>query len=225
MTNMPSIPTPPPLGGVPRSGWGDGRPRGLANATIGLTAGVAVLTLLGAWAALSVYSDFRRYVGQDPVIDAPYLASQALQSLSSLLMIASYVTLSLWMTKIHKRLTDAGEHMPLGPAWAWFVWLIPVASIVMPYVYFRGLNRRAHAGTVELWWLTYLGSGVASIVGLVQVIAASNFSDAFKDPNDPFAGIDMAPFGPAGVASAIILAVSWVFLTMTIRTITAHDID
>lgn len=225
MTTLPPAPVPPPLGGAPRSGWGDGRPTGLANATIGLTAGVAVTTLLGAWASLSVYSDFERYVGEEAVVDAPYIASQGLQSLASMLMIASYVTLALWMTKVHKRLTDAGEKMPLAPTWAWFVWLIPLASLVMPYLYFRGLNRRAKARTVGVWWLTYIASGVASMVGFAQVFAASDFSEAFKDANDPLAGIDMSPLGPAGMVSAVILVVSWVFLALTLRAITARDLS
>ena len=224
MTTLPPIPTPPPLGQTSRAGWGDGRPTGLSRATIGLTGGVALLTLLGAWASLSVYDDYDRYVGPEPAYDAPYIASQILQSFSSLLMIGSYATLALWMTKVHKRLTDAGERMPLAAVWAWFVWLIPLASMVMPYIYFRGLNRRAKARTVGVWWLTYLGSGVASMVGLAQVIAASDFSEAFKDQNDLFAGIDMSPLGAAGIVSAVILAVSWVFLALTLRAITARDV-
>ena len=224
MTTLPPIPTPPPLGGTPRSGWGDGRPTGLANATIGLTGGVALLTLLGAWVSLSVYDNFDRYVAQNATYDAPYIASQLLQSLSSALMLGSYITIALWMTKVHKRLTDAGEQMPLASIWAWFVWLIPLASIVMPYLYFRGLNRRARARTVGAWWLTYLASGVTSMVGVAQVIAASDFSEAFKDPNDPFAGIDMSPLGAAGIVSAILLVVSWAFLASTLRAITARDL-
>jgi hypothetical protein len=223
MTTLPPIPTPPPLGQTSRSGWGDGRPTGLSKATIGLTGGAALLTLLGAWASLSVYDNFDKYVATEPDYDAPYIASQALQSLASMLMIASYVTLALWMTKVHKRLTDAGEKMPLASAWAWFVWLIPLASLVLPYIYFRGLNRRAKARTVGAWWLTYVGSGVASMVGLVQVIALSDFSEAFKDENDFFAGIDMSPLGATGIISAVILAVSWVLLALTLREITARD--
>jgi hypothetical protein len=224
MTTLPPIPTPPPLGGAPRSGWGDGRPTGLANATVGLTGGVALLTLLAAWASLSVYDNFDRYVAQNATYDAPYIASQALQSLSSMVMIGSYVTLALWMTKIHKRLTDSGETMPLASIWAWFVWLIPLANYVMPYIYFRGLNRRARARTVGAWWSAYLASGVAQMVGVAQVFAASDFSELFEDPNDPLAGIDMSPLGAAGIVSAILLVVSWAFLASTLRTITARDL-
>jgi hypothetical protein len=225
MTTLPPIPTPPPLGQTSRAGWGDGRPTGLSRATIGLTGGVALVTVLGAWASLSIYDNFDRYVGQSPAYDAPYYASQALQTISSLLMLASYVTIALWMTKIHKRLTDAGENMPLASVWAWFVWLIPFANMVMPYIYFRGLNRRAKARTVGVWWLTYLGSGVASMVGVAQMIAASDFSEIFRDQNDPLAGIDMSSLGPSGLVSAVILMVSWVFLALTLRAITARDVS
>jgi len=73
--------------------------------------------------------------------------------------------------------------------------------------------------------LTYIGSGMASMVGVAQVIAASDFSRAFQDMNDPFAGIDFSPLGAAGIVSAALLAVSWVFLTLTLRTITARDVS
>jgi len=224
MTIMPPAPTPPPLGATPRAGWGAGRPTGLATATIGLTGGVALATLLGAFASRAMYANFDRYVGPNPSFDAPYIASQALSGLTSMLMLASFVTLALWMTKIHRRLTDAGEAMPLAQPWAWFVWLIPLANIVMPYIYFRGLNRRARSRTVGAWWLTYIASGAASMVGFAQVVAASDFSSAFKDANDPLAGIDFSPLGAAGIVSAALLVVSWVFLAMTLRAITARDL-
>jgi hypothetical protein len=224
MTTIPFAPTPPPLGGAPRASWAAGRPTGLATATIALTGAVALATLLGAFASRAMYADFDKYVGSNPTIDATYLASQGLSSLASLLMLGSYITLALWMTKIHRRLADAGEAQPLSEIWAWFVWLIPLASIVMPYIYFRGLNRRARSRTVGAWWLTYIGSGVASMVGLAQVIAASDFSAAFKDANDPMAGIDLSPLGAAGIVSAVLLLVSWVFLAATLRAITARDV-
>ena len=61
------------------------------------------------------------------------------------------------------------------------------------------------------------------MVGGAQVIAASDFSEAFKDANDPMAGIDFSPLGMAGIVSAALLVVSWVFLAMTLRAITARD--
>jgi hypothetical protein len=97
--------------------------------------------------------------------------------------------------------------------------------MVMPYIYFRGLNLRAKARTVGLWWLTFLGSGLASMVGVAQMIAAADFSEAFRNQNDPLAAIDLAPLGPAGIVSAVILTVSWVFLALTLRAITARDIS
>ena len=223
MTTLPPAPTPPPLGATPQSGWGAGRPTGLASATIGLTGGVALVTLLSAFASRAMYADFDRYVGPNPTYDATYIAAQALSSLSSLFMLASYITLALWMTKIHRRLTDAGEAMPLAAPWAWFVFIIPVANIVMPYIYFRGLNRRARSRTVGAWWLTYVASGLASLAGAVQVVARSDFSEVFRNANDPLAGIDLSPLGAAGIVSAVLLVVSWVFLAATLRGITARD--
>lgn len=225
MTTSLPAPTPPPLGGAPRASWAAGRPTGLANATIGLTGGVALATLFGALASKAMYADVDKYFGSEPTIDGTYLASQGLSGLASLLMLGSYITLALWMTKVYRRLTDAGEALPLSEIWAWFVWLIPFANLVMPYVYFRGLNRRAQSRTVGAWWLTYIASGVASMVGGVQVFANSDFSGAFKDANDPMAGIDLSPLGMAGIVSAVLLVVSWVFLAMTLRTITARDIS
>jgi len=225
MTTLPPAPTPPPLGATPRARWAAGRPTGLANAAIGLTGGVAVATLVGAFASRAMYANFDRYVGQNPTFDAPYIASQALSGIASMLMLASYITLALWMSKVHRRLTDAGEPMPLAELWAWFVWLIPLANIVMPYIYFRGLNRRARSRTVGAWWFTYLASGVASMVGGIQVFAASDFSSAFKDANHPLTGIDFSPLGAAGIASAVLMVVSWVFLALTLRAITARDLS
>ena len=224
MTTLPPAPTPPPLGAAPRTGWGGGRPTGLASATIGLTGGVALATLLGAFASRAVYANFDKYVGSNPTIDGTYLASQGLSGLSSMLMLGSYIALALWMTKVHRRLTDAGETQPLSEIWAWFVWLIPLASIVMPYLYLRGLNRRARCRTLGAWWLTYIGSGLASLVGAVQVVARSDFSELFKNASDPLAGVDLSPLGTAGIVSAILLVVSWIFLAATLRAITARDL-
>ncbi len=225
MTTMPPAPTPPPLGGAPRARWAAGRPTGLATATIGLTGGVAVATLLGAFASRAMYANFDKYVGSNPTIDGTYLASQGLSGLAFLLMLGSYITLALWMTKVHRRLTEAGEPQPLSEIWAWFVWLIPLANYVMPYIYFHGLNRRARSRAVGAWWLIYIGSGLASMVGGIQVFAASDFSAAFKDANDPLAGIDLSPLGTAGIVSAVLLVISWVFLASTLRTITARDLS
>ena len=59
----------------------------------------------------------------------------------------------------------------------------------------------------------------------LQVFAASDFSAAFKDANDPLAGIDLSPLGTAGIVSAVLLVVSWAFLAMTLRAITARDVS
>jgi hypothetical protein len=172
-----------------------------------------------------MYANADKYFGSNPTLDGTYLASQGLSGLASMLMLGSYITLALWMTKIHRRLTEAGEPQPLSEIWAWFVWWIPLASIVMPYIYFRGLNRRARSRAVGAWWLTYIGSGLASMVGGIQVFAASDFGAAFKDANDPLAGIDLSPLGAAGIVSAALLVVSWVLLAISLRQITARDVS
>src|SRR5512143_3008402 len=148
MTTLPPAPTPPPLGAAPRTGWGTRPPTGLAAATIGLTALVTVMNFfsaLGMRDVLAHYSDFGR---PDYKPSTSAMAALALSSGAQVAMVGSFITLAMWMVKTRDRLVAAGEPLRLGPVWAWVGWIIPLANAVIPYLFFRGLNRRARSWAV-----------------------------------------------------------------------------
>lgn len=220
---MSTLPPPPPLGGGGRTGFDSDRPTALRTATIVLAGTVAGVDLIAALAGRDVYAHLSDYASPGATPDAAYIASQGLGNLSGLLTLATFITLALWMTRVHKRLTDAGERMPLASGWAWGAWFIPVAQLVLPYIYLRGLNRRARSWALTPWWIAWVATIVPGFWAIARIISLSDLSLFGTDPNDPFLGLDLSPLGPALVAVALIRVVAWAFMAVTLVDITARD--
>ncbi len=221
MTTTP--PTPPPLGGTPRTGWGTDRPRSLAFATIGLTAAVVVAQYISAIMLRDMLAHYSDYGRPDATFDTSMTIGMLVSSLSNLAMVGAYVTLGLWMMKMRRRLVNAGLAPQLGEVWIWVGWIIPLANLVLPYVVMQGLNRRAKSWAVLPWWLVWIASGVVVAVGTVRDLVGMDFSAIGKDPNNPLAGFDLPHTGDAMVTSAYVLAVAWILLAVVLTQITARD--
>ncbi len=221
MTN--DAPTPPPLGYAPRRSWGVAPPRALAYATIGLTAVAVILQFVfavGAHDMIAHYSDMGK---TDYQMDTGTVVMSMLSSLGSTAMLAAYITLALWMTRIHRRLVDAGDPPRWKPAWSWVSWIIPGANAVLPYLVVRDLNRRARSWAVLPWWILFVSFNVVTGVAAVRDIAAMDLGSIGSDPTNALAGMDLPHTADALVPTAYILAAAWVFLAIMLTQMTAKD--
>ncbi len=225
MTTPLPAPTPPPLGGAPRTGWGTRPPTGLAASTIGLTALATVLNFFSAPGmrdVLAHYSDFGR---PDYKPSASAMTAFALYYGAQAVMVAAFITLAMWMVKTHQRLVAAGETPRLGPVWAWVGWIIPLANAVIPYLVFRGLNRRARSWAVLPWWIAWVGFWVIPMGGAIVDFARIDWASFASNPStDPLRGLDLPTAGSAYVIAAYVLIAAWVLLAISLRQITARDV-
>ena len=161
---------------VPPSGapyWGGAyapvvrRPAGLATATLVLAGAVTVVDVL-----LAVTSALMNQV-TDPMSWLYSVLGFGLLSMISVpLLLASYVVSCLWLQRGQEfaRVLRPGDPHSYGAAWVWLGWLVPIASLVIPYRVVRDVYRAARpvgakTGLVLIWWLCWLGSEVAFLAG------------------------------------------------------------
>ncbi len=141
-------------------------------------------------------------------------------ALSSLVQIASYVLLALWMWKLRSIQRARGADPGGVPAVEWWGWFVPFANLVLPAMGMRALTRRTvSVGTLMGWWIPYVTSTVVSvIVGMWAVFSGFDWSTGeFVDTSKLDALV------PLGWVATALIAVSWVFLTTIIRTATAKE--
>jgi hypothetical protein len=134
-------------------------------------------------------------------------------------LIASFVLLALWMSKVRSAMTARGEVPGGPPAVEWWGWFVPIANIVLPFLGMRAVTRRkASVGIVVGWWVTYCLSIVLSWAATIPTFTAIDYSTGeLTNPDALDATV------PYTWASALVLAVSWVFLAMVIRQTTAAE--
>jgi hypothetical protein len=178
---------------------------------------------LGMRDVLAHYSDFG-HPNYKPSASAA--AALAVSSGVQIAMVASFITLALWMVKTHQRVTAAGETLKLGPVWAWVGWIIPLANAVIPYLFFRGLNRRARSWAVLPWWIAWVSITVIQSAGALIDFARIDWSGFSTNPTtDPLRGLDMPTAGAAGVIAAYVMIVAWALLAISLRDITKRAVS
>lgn len=204
-------PAPPPLGG---GGWAPNSPVGLGNAFLGTAIGVTVVTIVMALLAPAYVSSLKT---RDPS-ELTFSGYEVVSFLMLPLLVTSYVLFALWVGRIraHWRYRNVEPGGP--PAVEWWGWFIPVASLVLPYLGVRAINRKVvSGGIVAGWWILYLISGVPAIVNQLAQFQALDW--ATGELNDPEALNSIPAYEVAG---AIFTVLSLAFLVLLVRQLSSH---
>lgn len=183
-----------------------------------LTGAVAALGLVSA-ATIGTQVDELKTVLADPENASPFAGQNPLSLLSGPLMIASFVLLALWMSRVRAAITARGEVAGGPPAVEWWGWFVPIANFVLPFLGMRAITRgKANAGILAGWWVTFCLYWVLSWATVVPSLTAIDYSTG--ELTNPDALDVMVPLTWAG---ALALAVSWIFLALVIRQTTAAE--
>lgn len=183
-----------------------------------LTGAVAALGLVSALTTAAQVDELK-VVLADPENASPFAGQSPLSLLSGPLMIASFVLLALWMSRVRTAMAARGEVAGGPPAVEWWGWFVPIAHFVLPFLGMRAITRRkASASLLVGWWVTFCLYWVFSWAALVPSFTAIDMSTG--ELTDPDALDVMVPLAWAG---ALTLAVSWVFLALVIRQTTAAE--
>lgn len=215
----PSSPVPPPPPGFPVQNFSPTLPaNGFATAAIALT---GVYTLFGIVSALTAQSTVESTKEALENQTQPSLGQNALSSVASLVGIASFVFLALWMARIRANRTALGDTPGGPPAVEWWGWFVPVANFVLPVLGMRAISRRVVGwGLLLGWWLPFC------VVWLIFPITISTTFRALDvgtgELTHPEVLDEMVPLTYASTAA---LVIAWVFLVVIIRKTTARHID
>jgi len=210
----------------PNAGWqpiqvrADNSLRTLSTWAVITTALTTAATFAAAAASGSMIDSLKDQLGSDLDSTPTLTAYDAVNGLSSLVQIASFVFLALWMSRLRSRQRSRG-HNPGGvPHVEWWGWFVPLANLILPFLGMRSLTRRTVGiGTTLGWWLTYVAAqAVAGIGAVVAVFSSIDWSNGELAHPDRLDGL-----GTATWVSAIFMLVSWIFLARVIRTATAKD--
>lgn len=183
-----------------------------------LTGAVAALGLVSAVTAPGRLDETTAVLA-DPQNASPFAGQDPLGLLSGPLLIASFVLLALWMSRLRSAMTARGDVVGGPPAVEWWGWFVPLGNFVLPFLGMRGITRgKAGLGIVLGWWITFCLYWVVSFASVFPTFAAIDISTGeLTNPSALDATV------PITWASALALAASWAFLATVIRQATAAE--
>jgi hypothetical protein len=183
-----------------------------------LTGAVAALGLVSALTVSDRVEDLKTILA-DPEGASPFAGQNPMDFIATPIMIASFVLLALWMSKVRSAMTARGEIPGGPPAVEWWGWFVPIANFVLPYLGMRAITRRkASVGMLMGWWLTFCVYWVAVWASFVPSFTAIDYSTGELSNPDALDALV-----PISWISALSLAISWVFLALVIRQTTAAE--
>ena len=196
--------------------------KGLGTAALALTGVYTALGVVSALIARSTVESTKEML-ENPDPDSPFgnLTNTALGGLSSLVAIAAFVFLALWMMRIRTNLSAVGKPAGGPPNVEWWGWFVPIANFVLPLLGMRAISRRSVGWGILLgWWLPFCA---------VWLVAPISVSATFR-ALDPSTGKLLHPevldsMVPLAYISAAALVVSWLFLVLIIRRTTARHLN
>ncbi len=183
-----------------------------------LTGAVAALGLVSTL-TISSQVDELKTVFADPENAQPSGGATPVDFLSFPILVASFVMLALWMSRMRSAMKVRGEFVGGPAAVEWWGWFVPIANFVLPYLGMRAITRgKAGIGILIGWWVTFCLYWLLLGANVFPVMAAIDYTTG------EFSNLDaLDAVVPLGVAAAIALAVSWVFLALVIRQATAAE--
>jgi len=149
------------------------------------------------------------------------VATTLLQVLSFAVGLGSFVLLALWMSRIRSNLAKLGIKAGGPPHVEWWGWFVPLANFVLPLLGMRAIAHRKVGMDVLLgWWIPWCLVWLASIAASLTSIFAVDFQTGELTNLD---ALDASV--PLTYLATIATIVSWVFLTVIIRRVTARHLE
>lgn len=209
----------PPPGAFAPAGWAPEPPHTLALATIILTGVYALTQLLGSFMAQGSVEDAKAAIETGDTSINP--AGTLLQFLSFAVMLAAFVVLAMWMARIRKNLAQQGINAGGPPHVEWWGWFVPLANFVLPLLGMRAIARRkVGMGPLLGWWLPWCLVWIVSVAAQVTSVLAIDFQTG--EITNSGALDASVPLAYAATAATI---VSWIFLTVIVRRVTARHLE
>lgn len=183
-----------------------------------LTGAVAAISWISAFTAPSQLEETKAVLA-DPENASPFAGQDPVTFLSAPLMIASFIVLALWMSRLRSAMTNRGETPGGPPAVEWWGWFVPLGNFVLPFLGMRAVTRgKASIGVVVGWWLAFCLYWVVSFASVLPTFTAIDL--ATGELTNPEA-LDVLV--PLAWAATLTLTISWAFLALTIRQATAAE--
>ncbi len=183
-----------------------------------LTGAVAALGLASASMAAGRLDETKAVLA-DPQNASPFAGQDPLGLLSGPLLVASFVVLALWMSRVRSAMKAREEIVSGPPAVEWWGWFVPLGNFVLPFLGMRAITKhKASVAIVVGWWVTFCLYWVISWAAVLPTFAAFDLSTG--ELSNPDALNATVPLAWAG---SLTLAASWAFLAMIIRHTTAAE--
>ena len=222
----PTPPPPPPMpgqapppGGFAPAGWSPDKPTTLAMLAV-ITTGVYTLVQLGSALTAQSTVDSAK-AALDSGGTSANVATTLLQVLSFAVGLGSFVLLALWMSRIRSNLAKLGIKAGGPPHVEWWGWFVPLANFVLPLLGMRAIaHRKVGMGVLLGWWIPWCLVWIASISASATSVFAVDFQTGELTNLD---ALDASV--PLTYLATIATIVSWAFLTVVIRRVTARHLE
>ena len=224
--SAPGSPPPPPLpgqapppGAFAPTGWAAEKPQGLAITAIVLTGLYAASSLYSSFVAQSTIDETKATLGSGNT--ATDLGTTAFGALGTIVMLASFVVLALWMSRIRRNLASRGVKAGGPPAVEWWGWFVPLANFVLPLLGMKAISRKkASMGLLLGWWLPWCIMWLATFAaGATSFFAVDLSTGDLVRPEALDASV------PLTHIATVAVIVSWAFLAVIIRRVTDRHLD
>jgi len=129
-------------------------PRRLAIAAIVVTGVVTAIQLLTALTAAEFTEALTRAGGN--VLNVPITVHALIEIPWYPALLAAYIVLSLWFYRANAFMSQQGTPQRFKKIWAWFMWLVPFANLVIPHMFMRSIASEKQKSLVAGWWGGYL---------------------------------------------------------------------
>ncbi len=193
------------------------RPTGIAKVLIAVTGAFTVLVVVLAAFARSDANALRISLETGESTSSPSaLASMLIMPM----LLASYFAYGMWMGRI--RMNRAAIGHSVGPAaLEWWGWLVPLVSLVLvPWGARRVTGRSAPLWALLGWWIVWQAAVAAYVMRAASTVASYDVeSGTVARPEMLDASVTFT------WAAAALTIVSWAFLVVFIRRVTARHVE
>ncbi|WP_062384231.1 hypothetical protein [Demequina iriomotensis] len=193
------------------------KPKGLATGLLAVTGANAVIGLIVATTASDAADAIIEILETGTTTTS---VGSPLGNLSLPLTLAAYVLYGLWMTRMRRNREAMGARPGL-PGVEWWGWFVPFAGLILlPLGARKVVGRTTSLALLLGWWLTYLASYAAGLVGAAAIFGVFDWETG-EVVNT--AALDSYP--ASAWASAALMLVSWGFLFGFVRQATERHVD
>jgi hypothetical protein len=177
---------------------------------LGLAVAVTVVSTLAIADGLDLLDRWMEGTATDAELASFSELTVGLESLLTLLMVASAICVLAWLFRAVSNVPALGRGTPRWSPWQSVVWwFVPVAFLVMPFLVVRDVwqrmspaGERANGAIVGAWWLLYLGGALGGRLAAQAMSVASTVEEVRS------AFVIALPAGAAmAIAGALLIAI------------------